>query len=179
MDENSWNMQRYMDRQFQYDNLTHKDLQFSSPNIDLFFRKQINKSQYIEANIYGRYSASDYTRQYINIYQNPLSNDSVQSLTNDKSWRIGADVMYSKTFKSLVVNMGIQDFYNQTDNIQTENTVLSKGNINQSRLSLYGKLQGKIKRLSYGFSAIGIYNHRSEEHTSELQSRQYLVCRLL
>src|SRR3712207_9253098 len=60
MDENSWNMQRYMDRQFQYDNLTHKDLQFSSPNIDLFFRKQINKSQYIEANIYGRYSASDY-----------------------------------------------------------------------------------------------------------------------
>src|SRR3712207_7592493 len=23
------------------------------------------------------------------------------------------------------------------------------------------------------------YNHRSEEHTSELQSRQYLVCRLL
>ncbi|HEY9542170.1 TonB-dependent receptor [Prevotella sp.] len=163
VDENSWNMQRYMDRQFQYDNLTHKDLQFSSPNIDLFFRKQINKSQYIEANIYGRYSASDYTRQYINIYQNPLSNDSVQSLTNDKSWRIGADVMYSKTFKSLVVNMGIQDFYNQTDNIQTENTVLSKGNINQNRLSLYGKLQGKIKRLSYGFSAIGIYNHANND----------------
>src|SRR3712207_7550546 len=24
-----------------------------------------------------------------------------------------------------------------------------------------------------------IYTHRSEEHTSELQSRQYLVCRLL
>src|SRR3712207_8811306 len=31
--------------------------------------------------------------------------------------------------------------------------------------------QGMI--LVYGF------NHRSEEHTSELQSRQYLVCRLL
>src|SRR3712207_8296966 len=27
------------------------------------------------------------------------------------------------------------------------------------------------------FSALGL--HRSEEHTSELQSRQYLVCRLL
>src|SRR3712207_8293763 len=25
----------------------------------------------------------------------------------------------------------------------------------------------------------GIFAHRSEEHTSELQSRQYLVCRLL
>src|SRR3712207_7139033 len=27
--------------------------------------------------------------------------------------------------------------------------------------------------------SLGIYNARSEEHTSELQSRQYLVCRLL
>src|SRR3712207_8849240 len=27
--------------------------------------------------------------------------------------------------------------------------------------------------------AAAIYHHRSEEHTSELQSRQYLVCRLL
>src|SRR3712207_7403807 len=26
---------------------------------------------------------------------------------------------------------------------------------------------------------IGVVGHRSEEHTSELQSRQYLVCRLL
>src|SRR3712207_6957710 len=28
-------------------------------------------------------------------------------------------------------------------------------------------------------SAGGFYSYRSEEHTSELQSRQYLVCRLL
>src|SRR3712207_8299752 len=27
--------------------------------------------------------------------------------------------------------------------------------------------------------ALGVLAHRSEEHTSELQSRQYLVCRLL
>src|SRR3712207_8375543 len=26
---------------------------------------------------------------------------------------------------------------------------------------------------------LGVHPHRSEEHTSELQSRQYLVCRLL
>src|SRR3712207_9038049 len=26
---------------------------------------------------------------------------------------------------------------------------------------------------------VGVVGHRSEEHTSELQSRQYLVCRLL
>src|SRR3712207_7090281 len=33
----------------------------------------------------------------------------------------------------------------------------------------------------FGHATAGIfgYSHRSEEHTSELQSRQYLVCRLL
>src|SRR3712207_6869879 len=31
-----------------------------------------------------------------------------------------------------------------------------------------------------GFREVGVHRrHRSEEHTSELQSRQYLVCRLL
>src|SRR3712207_8337099 len=30
-----------------------------------------------------------------------------------------------------------------------------------------------------GFDLIAMLNMRSEEHTSELQSRQYLVCRLL
>src|SRR3712207_7538216 len=29
------------------------------------------------------------------------------------------------------------------------------------------------------FSVVAAYEERSEEHTSELQSRQYLVCRLL
>src|SRR3712207_2469100 len=33
---------------------------------------------------------------------------------------------------------------------------------------------------AYGNISVGIHEHiRSEEHTSELQSRQYLVCRLL
>src|SRR3712207_7332271 len=52
--------------------------------------------------------------------------------------------------------------------------------------------RGHIPRFSYGFSAlaadlerirrfdlVGRFDRRSEEHTSELQSRQYLVCRLL
>src|SRR3712207_8362149 len=34
-------------------------------------------------------------------------------------------------------------------------------------------------RASSGSSAVPLRRRRSEEHTSELQSRQYLVCRLL
>src|SRR3712207_8109128 len=39
---------------------------------------------------------------------------------------------------------------------------------------------GKFKFLNQlGKISYGLYCYRSEEHTSELQSRQYLVCRLL
>src|SRR3712207_8479275 len=37
----------------------------------------------------------------------------------------------------------------------------------------------KTRLLNAGHSAIAYLGYRSEEHTSELQSRQYLVCRLL
>src|SRR3712207_7619626 len=36
-----------------------------------------------------------------------------------------------------------------------------------------------VVRVSASMKQVNITAHRSEEHTSELQSRQYLVCRLL
>src|SRR3712207_8831763 len=50
-----------------------------------------------------------------------------------------------------------------------------------SALTLYTDLQGAdALTLSYiNIDEGGVPNERSEEHTSELQSRQYLVCRLL
>lgn len=143
MDEDSWNTQQYMGNLSQYQNLTHKKLKYSSPSIDLFFRKQIDETQYIEANAYGIYGSGDYNRRYINLYQRPLPDDSVLSLTNDKSWRLTADIMYSKTLKNLVAALGIKEYYNSTDNEQTENGILGKGKITQNRLSMYGQLQGK------------------------------------
>lgn len=159
MDEDSWNTQQYMGNLSKYQNLTHKKLKYSLPTIDLFFKKQIDETQHIEANVYGIYGSGDYNRRYINLYQSPLPNDSVLSLTNDKSWRLTADMMYSKTLKNLVAALGIKEYYNSTDNEQTENGIFGKGKITQNRLSVYGQLQGKIKRLNYGLSAIGIYNH--------------------
>src|SRR3712207_8267334 len=41
----------------------------------------------------------------------------------------------------------------------------------------YKALRGLDQRYQNGFDCQGLW--RSEEHTSELQSRQYLVCRLL
>src|SRR3712207_7861276 len=44
------------------------------------------------------------------------------------------------------------------------------------RIQFYGKDDPFTHSLKYG---PGLISGRSEEHTSELQSRQYLVCRLL
>ncbi len=159
MNDDSWNIQRYMNEISKYQNLTHKTIDFISPNIDLFFRKQIDKSQCVEVNVYGRYSSGNLGRNYINLYQSQLYNDSLISLTANKAWRVGADIMYSKTFKSFSANFGIQDYYNDTDNEQAENGMLNRGKISQNRLSVYGQMLGRIKRLNYSISAIGIYNH--------------------
>ena len=52
--DNSWNTQSYKGNVSRYTNHTRWKLGFVSPNFDLFFRKQLNKTQHIEANVYGR-----------------------------------------------------------------------------------------------------------------------------
>src|SRR3712207_7231228 len=47
---------------------------------------------------------------------------------------------------------------------------------NREHESLVGERTRLVNRIKSGLVRLGI---RSEEHTSELQSRQYLVCRLL
>src|SRR5690625_5506992 len=45
-------------------------------------------------------------------------------------------------------------------------------------LHYFGKLV-QVAHYRVPFATIGVDDHRSEEHTSELQSRGHLVCRLL
>src|SRR5947209_12606497 len=43
----------------------------------------------------------------------------------------------------------------------------------------YNDLTGAVANYDVSFGGVLVDTDRSEEHTSELQSRQYLVCRLL
>src|SRR3712207_8926584 len=45
--------------------------------------------------------------------------------------------------------------------------------------SMLHALGGVLRTTAAAEGALNAYERRSEEHTSELQSRQYLVCRLL
>lgn len=67
--------------------------------------------------------------------------------------------MYSKTFKYFTTNFGVQDYFNSTQNEQTENKQFDKDKIDQNRLSVYGQISGRISKLRYSLSANGVYNH--------------------
>src|SRR5438445_4338687 len=59
------------------------------------------------------------------------------------------------------------------------NDVIVKKNGTIYFTDTYGGLRLRDKDPRKGLDFQGVYMIRSEEHTSELQSRQYLVCRLL
>src|SRR3712207_8664531 len=61
---------------------------------------------------------------------------------------------------------------------ETEEQAMAEFTVNATRFDPYKNFKFRVKwdgRYVAGVSKVG----RSEEHTSELQSRQYLVCRLL
>ncbi len=159
-DDNSTNMQSYKDNLLRYTNLTHWDNNFKLPNFDLFFRKQFDKTQYIEAIMYGSYSRGDYSRSFVNIFDDSAAgNDSTITLTTNKSWLVGGELMYSKTFKHFTTNFGIQGHYNSIENGQVEKGFMGEDDIYQNRTSVYGQISGRIKNLRYSASAQGVYNY--------------------
>ena len=66
------------------------------------------------------------------------------------------------------------DIYNSYDNMCKKVVEDIRYAINFNMFSEYFTLG-----LATGSTPLGIYEYRSEEHTSELQSRLHLVCRLL
>src|SRR3712207_7199613 len=76
---------------------------------------------------------------------------------------------YTTLFRSLVrVEDVIRELESQIESLKRQGRQASR----------YKNLSAEIRRLEALMYAIS-YAERSEEHTSELQSRQYLVCRLL
>src|SRR3712207_7914037 len=78
---------------------------------------------------------------------------------------------YTTLFRSLTVQRGVLDCFAMTGtaalNVLGSSTVQAPGDFGVS--GIYAEQN----------STISLGTLRSEEHTSELQSRQYLVCRLL
>src|SRR3712207_8198856 len=81
---------------------------------------------------------------------------------------------YTTLFRSIYIDLDT-----------TFTAYFNAGFLHTNRVDIYLPSEGKLAAMtkdvleSMGESSLVIFDSRSEEHTSELQSRQYLVCRLL
>ncbi|MDD2960798.1 MAG: carboxypeptidase regulatory-like domain-containing protein [Muribaculaceae bacterium] len=141
-----------------YETDIKRTTKFSSPDINLFFRKQIRKDQLIEVNATSSYNKGDYTRNYTDIYTEG-ADKYINTLNNNKSLSVGAELLYSKQFKLLTTNFAIKDSYNFADNSVTENSVLTFEKFRSNQLSAYAQAVGRIKKLGYSASLGLVYLH--------------------
>lgn len=161
-DDNSWNTETIGKNVRKFNRFLHGDIDFTSPKLDLFFRKQINESQSLEVNAYGRYSTGDYGRFSSDVAENVAENQSWNNQTKNEAWRVGAEVMYSKSFsKHFVANFGVQDYFNSLKNTQAENASLNSDEISMNMVSAYTQLYGRHGKFNYGVNLAYQNNHSS------------------
>ena len=84
----------------EYSSLSIDDNNSFSPNIDLYFRHQLNKTSRIEINAYGSTFSSDYTRTLD--YASPSNAYSLNSDNDNSSWKAGGEILYTKSYSRIV-----------------------------------------------------------------------------
>src|SRR3712207_8597554 len=84
---------------------------------------------------------------------------------------------YTTLFRSHLITDGLIDQYGPRRIIDTP---ISEGGFTGAAvgMAMLG-MRPVVEMMTWNFSFLASDQIRSEEHTSELQSRQYLVCRLL
>lgn len=163
-DDDSRNTEIAGDALKKFTRLLKRKTDYASPSVDLFFRKQIDNTQSVEINAFGSYSTGNFDRVNSDVYENPTLDEHWTNLTKNNAWRGGAEVMYSKSFgQNLATNFGIKDYYNSTDNSQTNNTDLSEERIGQNYATVYAQLYGRIKRFNYGVNVAYQNNHSNND----------------
>src|ERR1035437_3098499 len=145
------------------------------PEADLFIYNYTKKTQY--ENIWN--SITNITRGLI------LDKDmNVVSRSFDKFRNIQEHEPFEIPKLPFIVtekmdgSCGISYWLNGVPNIATRGSFTSEQAIHATKL-LNNKYKHVFGRMRQDLSYIWEIIYRSEEHTSELQSRQYLVCRLL
>ncbi len=140
----------------EYMSLTNDKSNKLTPNMDLYLRWQLNKSSKLEFNAYGNYVSTDID-QKLN-YESIEQLYSQFSTTDNKSWRAGAEALYTKMYQSLETKFGVNYYHNYAENIycvNSANTQISKQN--NDNLYLYGSLTGRFKNVTYSAGVGGRY----------------------
>lgn len=159
-DENSLNTESVGSNIKTYSRLIGRTVDYTSPNFDLYFKKQFDKSQFFEINAFASYSNGNFGRNISDTYDDMLMNESINTITQNTAWRAGVEFIYSKTFSRILsTNFGIREYYNSVNNSQIINTSRDESNIGQNRASAYAQFHGRIKKLNYSASIAYQNNH--------------------
>ena len=118
---------------------------YTSPSLDLFFKKALSKTQTIELNSVGRWSNGDYTRgmRNSNLYHQ-------ENNTHNNSWNMTHEVLYTQLFKTLSTKWGANYSHQVAENNYAENSgkrVTDK--LFKDDIYLYGMVSGSLKSLGY------------------------------
>ena len=163
-DDNSKNTEITGDITRKFNRLLNRSTDYTSPNVDLFYKKQIDDRQHVEVNAFGRYSTGDFNRYNSDVAEGSELPINWTTFTRNNSWRCGLEVMYSKAFSNrFTMNVGVQELYNSAKNSQTNDASLSVDKIGQNRFTLYTQAYGRINKFQYGVN-VGCLNNRSNNN---------------
>jgi hypothetical protein len=141
-DEYNTIVEQYGDSTEQYKKNYYTNSKYTSPTLDLFFRKALSKTQTIELNSVGTWSNGDYTRGLHNSNSYNQENN-----TSNNSWNITNEILYTQLFKTLSTKWGVNYSHQVAKNNYAENNgemVIDK--LIKDDVYLYGIVSGSLKK---------------------------------
>lgn len=82
-DDNSLNTEFISSNIKTYHRLIGRTIDYTSPNFDLYFKRQIDKSQFFEVNTFGSYSRGNFGRNSSDTYDDMLMTESINAITQN------------------------------------------------------------------------------------------------
>ena len=166
---------KYMMRQIkkdlisEYSKINTRNSETIDPALNLYFNKNFGK-QVLEFDLTGVYSSGDYDRGMNYIYT-PTEQYIQKNKTNNKSYLIGSEVLYSRTFKSLTAKFGVNYSYNYVSNGYFEGENEIENTLAKHKMYVYGSMGGKLGTFSYDLGVGGRYEAVSNDGKAQHSMR--------
>lgn len=145
----------------EYSKINTRSGKTADPTLNLYFNKNMGK-QTVEFNLTGAYSSGDYDRGMNYIYS-PTEQYIQNNTTNNKSYLIGSEALYSRNFKSVTAKFGVNYSYNYVTNGYRESENEIENTLAKHKLYVYGSMGGKLGQLSYNLGVGGRYEAVSND----------------
>lgn len=147
------------ERTSQYDKYNPNKTKATGSSMDLYFRKNLDKTQTLELNASGAMSSGDYTRGMHYSYDNGTKYDQT-NYTDNSSWATAVEAFYTLSFDNVTTSYGINYSHNHTSNKYSENGAQFEiDRLIRDNIYFYGNVVGNVKKFGYTLGIGGKYYH--------------------